>query len=581
MYSDDVSSAFGPIAQFQRFGASRRRYERLSRVLLLMGALGLMLVLGVAPASAQQGAGGATRSAPASMPAPKDICVYRAADYRAGTRVLPLPEKGGLPFSREGGSGNAQAATAEISINFNGGFPDAARQALRAAADVWEAHLRSPVAIEIDAFWEPLGSEDALANAGPTVLFANFANAPQTGVFYAVALANARANQDLNEGDAEISARFNSARDDWFFGRGDPGPRQIDFTSVAVHEIAHGLGFFGSMTVEGDEGSWGLSGEGTPAAVPAGYETFAEGLGGNRLIDTNFYPNPSERLADTLQSDSVFFNGPRARIGAGGGERPELYAPSEWNQGSSFSHLDEGTYPAGDVNSLMSPFVGFEEVIRTPGGIVCGIFDDMGWPLGPGCETLLFNDLIAFEAAFLTETESTVELNWAVAGNSEVTTVEVQQAGVGEPFQTIRTVGIGEGGLCETGPEDNVACTLRLDDLRPGAYRFQLVLVEEGGTRTPSAVRQALVEPQGAVLVESYPNPFGQRATVRVVLQNEQRVAINLYDALGRLIRQLLDEEVMGERRVALQAGALASGVYFVRVVGEDFTETEEMVLVR
>ncbi|MBK5289837.1 MAG: hypothetical protein JJE46_15350, partial [Acidimicrobiia bacterium] len=45
----------------------------------------------------------------------------------------------------------------------------------------------------------------------------------------------------------------------------------------------------------------------------------------------------------------------------------------------SYSHLDESTYPAGDVNSLMTPAIGANEVIHSPGPIALGIFADTGW----------------------------------------------------------------------------------------------------------------------------------------------------------------------------------------------------------
>ncbi|HEX6463614.1 MAG TPA: BACON domain-containing carbohydrate-binding protein, partial [Vicinamibacterales bacterium] len=58
---------------------------------------------------------------------------------------------------------------------------------------------------------------------------------------------------------------------------------------------------------------------------------------------------------------------------------PTLFAPAAFQNGSSYSHLDENTYPPGDLNSLMTPAIGFAEVIHTPGPIVLGMFTDMGW----------------------------------------------------------------------------------------------------------------------------------------------------------------------------------------------------------
>ena len=44
------------------------------------------------------------------------------------------------------------------------------------------------------------------------------------------------------------------------------------------------------------------------------------------------------------------FTGPQATA-ANGGIAPRLYAPNPWEPGSSYSHLDDDTFPAGNPNS--------------------------------------------------------------------------------------------------------------------------------------------------------------------------------------------------------------------------------------
>src|SRR4030095_348579 len=96
------------------------------------------------------------------------------------------------------------------------------------------------------------------------------------------------------------------------------------------------------------------------------------------LIDTLLFPNPSAALGAQLTSNNVFLNGPNA-TGALGGSLVKLYAPATWQQGSSFSHLNEATFPAGDPNSLMTPQLGAGEAIHDPGNVVRGVFADIGW----------------------------------------------------------------------------------------------------------------------------------------------------------------------------------------------------------
>ena len=72
--------------------------------------------------------------------------------------------------------------------------------------------------------------------------------------------------------------------------------------------------------------------------------------------------------------------------GVGGG-RPRLYAPANYQVGSSYSHLNETTYSPGTPNSLMTPGLNTAESNHNPGPALLGMFVDMGWVIG-GCQIL-------------------------------------------------------------------------------------------------------------------------------------------------------------------------------------------------
>jgi len=60
-----------------------------------------------------------------------------------------------------------------------------------------------------------------------------------------------------------------------------------------------------------------------------------------------------------------------------------LYAPAAFQDGSSYSHLDEGTYLRGNPNALMTPALSSGEAVHDPGPIALGMLSDMGWAV-PG-----------------------------------------------------------------------------------------------------------------------------------------------------------------------------------------------------
>jgi hypothetical protein len=81
-----------------------------------------------------------------------------------------------------------------------------------------------------------------------------------------------------------------------------------------------------------------------------------------------------------------------------------------------------------------------------------------------------------------------------------------------------------------------------------------------------------------------YPNPFSNRLTFGFTVRETQNVRIGLYDMLGRLHEVLLDERVAGnDHRVVDVRGVerLSSGVYVLRVEGEQFVADRQVVRVR
>jgi uncharacterized repeat protein (TIGR01451 family) len=252
-------------------------------------------------------------------------------------------------------------------------WPAGSQAAFQYAADLWGALLSSSVPIKIDACWASLG-EGVLGHSATDSFYRNFSGAPQSNTWYSVALANALSGTDRNGDTAEMHIAYSDNGISWYFGTdGNPSMGEYDFVSVVLHEIAHGLNFAGSMQVSGGQGSWGFTGY---PNVPVIYDRFAENGSGQALINTSLFPNPSTQLAAQLTSNNVYFNGTYANA-ANGSQRPKLYAPSTWQQGSSYTHLDE--IFNGTANALMTYSLNDGESVHDPGPITCGILHDLGW----------------------------------------------------------------------------------------------------------------------------------------------------------------------------------------------------------
>ncbi len=265
----------------------------------------------------------------------------------------------------------AQTPTSTINVNYNG-FSTQAQAAFEYAVDIWENLIVSPVPIEVEANWTPLGKDtNILGSAGPNDYDYNFDNAAYANTLYPIALANSLAGSDLDPTAHDINANFNSNYSNWYFGTdGNTPTGKTDFVSVVLHELGHGLGFSGSMDYDfgTGQGSWWNQ--------PVIYDHFTVNGSGQKLIDT--FPNNSVALGNQLISNNLFFNGSNA-VAANGGTNPKLYAPSRWELGSSYAHLDGATYGSGSSNALMTPSIAPGEAHHDPGAVTLGIFEDLGW----------------------------------------------------------------------------------------------------------------------------------------------------------------------------------------------------------
>jgi len=270
-------------------------------------------------------------------------------------------------------AGFVQGADRDVTITINyTGFTVQAQNAFQYAVDIWASLLDSNVPIVINATWENIPG-NTLGYAGAQYYYPNVPGAGNN-YYHPAALANKIAGSDLLPGQVDIAATFDSGTS-WYFGTdGNCPANQFDFVSVVLHELGHGIGMVGSTAVNAGLGSFAFH----PNFDI--YDSFVENNPGTDIIT---YSNNSASLATQLQGNNLFWNGAFA-LENNNGTRPKLHVPNPWSQGSSYAHLDESLYPAGNVNSLMTPQIGFAEAIHDPGPIVLGMMEDIGWNINQG-----------------------------------------------------------------------------------------------------------------------------------------------------------------------------------------------------
>ncbi|GAB4275605.1 MAG: hypothetical protein Kow0080_25150 [Candidatus Promineifilaceae bacterium] len=322
---------------------------------------------------------------------PGPVAIFTAdPDKKPETAVPPPPNfRANQP--------NRAAAGGITVTSWVGAWPTQAQAAFQYAVDIWNSLITSSAPIEIRAIWESFSNPAILGGAGANCLYRNVSGASFADTLYAAAEVNAIMGTNVTcpyfdpntqttiNIPEEISAQFNSSFPSWYYGTdGNPGSGQYDFVSVVLHEIGHGLGFFGLMSYDNGSssdgaecnnvagyGCWGLG-----SGYPGIYERFTTNSGGTLLI--NAYANPSTALGNALTSGAVYFNGPLATAANDGSPIP-LYAPSTWASGSSYSHVAESFN--NTPSALMTYSIGPGEVEHSPGPITLAMLRDMDWPI--------------------------------------------------------------------------------------------------------------------------------------------------------------------------------------------------------
>ena len=83
-------------------------------------------------------------------------------------------------------------------------------------------------------------------------------------------------------------------------------------------------------------------------------------------------------------------------------------------------------------------------------------------------------------------------------------------------------------------------------------------------------------------LWQNYPNPFNPMTTITYELPELSNVKVNIYDVLGRTVRNLVNgKQKAGRYSVTWDAASNSSGIYFYKIETESFSETKKMILVK
>ncbi|HMT11231.1 MAG TPA: T9SS type A sorting domain-containing protein, partial [Ignavibacteria bacterium] len=86
--------------------------------------------------------------------------------------------------------------------------------------------------------------------------------------------------------------------------------------------------------------------------------------------------------------------------------------------------------------------------------------------------------------------------------------------------------------------------------------------------------------PETFELKQNYPNPFNPETVIVFSVVQASNVKLNVYDAAGSLVKQLVNDEMnAGTYKVSFNAAGLSSGVYFYRLESNGLSSVKKMLL--
>jgi phosphatidylserine/phosphatidylglycerophosphate/cardiolipin synthase-like enzyme len=135
---------------------------------------------------------------------------------------------------------------------------------------------------------------------------------------------------------------------------------------------------------------------------------------------------------------------------------------------------------------------------------------------------------------------------------------------------------------------DNDENTLIIQDLKIAnqyMQEFKKRYNDAGGTGefiVPTSVDNKEIKKFNYTLFQNYPNPFNPVTTIRFELPKSEKVQLKIYDMLGREVKTLYDKvAAAGIVDLDFNAGNLASGIYFYRIIAGDFIAAKKLMLIK
>jgi len=125
---------------------------------------------------------------------------------------------------------------------------------------------------------------------------------------------------------------------------------------------------------------------------------------------------------------------------------------------------------------------------------------------------------------------------------------------------------------------------LCFEDTRAGSSDYNLYTMkiqDYGGPVNVTPIANQIT-PDNIYLAQNYPNPFNPVTNIKFSLPASNFVSLKIYNALGKEVSSLINEKLSaGAYEVKFDGSNLSSGVYYYKLVSDDFSLVRNMLLIK
>ena len=179
-----------------------------------------------------------------------------------------------------------------------------------------------------------------------------------------------------------------------------------------------------------------------------------------------------------------------------------------------------------------------------------------------------------------------VNLNWQTSSEINNHGFEVQRSLTPTPSQKEGALGKWEkiGFVNGNGTSTEISNYNFIDEpISSGLYSYRLKQIDfDGSFEYSSEVDVNFIYANDFRLSQNYPNPFNPATTIEYQIPQASFVTIKVYDALGKEVVTLINEEKpAGIHEVNFEPKDLTSGLYLYKISAGEFEQTRKMLLLK